>query len=108
MKGQNNMSSNYNTFQPKTATGKALLWLWDLVDVSENLQRVERWVRTVDNGLTSMLLAFGMFALFIVCAALAWTFDIKSTLNGLSTVREFIIPTLPEQAIKITSIIILC
>lgn len=108
MKGQNTMSGNFNTFQPKTTTGRFLVWLWDLVDISENLHRVEKWVRTVDNGLTSMLHVLGMFGLFVVCASLAWTFDIKSTLTGLSTVREFIIPTLPEQAIKITGIIIFC
>jgi hypothetical protein len=108
MKGRSQMSNNFNTFQPKTTTGKVLLWLWDLVDISENLHRVEKWVRTVDNGLPSALTALGMAVLLVMAAALAWTFDIKSTLTGLSTVRAFIIPTLPEQVMKMTGIVIFC
>lgn len=102
------MSTNFNTFQPKTTTGKALLFLWDMVDISENLHRTEKWIRNVDNGLTAALHAVGMLALFIVCGTLAWYFDIESTIKGLTTIRDFVIPSIPEQAAKITGIVIFC
>jgi len=105
MKGQNTMS-NAQVFQPKTATGRALLFLWDMVDISLNLHRTERWVRTVDNGLTSLLHAVGMAMLFIVSLSLAWYFDIESTIVGLTTIRNFVIPSIPEQAARITGIVI--
>lgn len=100
------MSMNMQTFQPRTTTGKLLLYLWDMIDISENLRRVERWVRGVDNGLTSLFHAAGMLGLFLVAVTLAWTFDIKSTLNGLATVREFVIPSLPEQVLRFTTIVV--
>lgn len=59
---------------------------WDAIDISENLNRTMSVVRRM-SGVPAW--AFGVICLFMLVAtsALAWTFDIQSTLAATDTIR---------------------
>ncbi len=99
--------ANSILFQPKTKIGKILLAFWDTIDISENLHKVSRSIAKTPNGLNSaihlpaMLLGIAFFGSF------AWFFDFQSTIIGMQTFKELVVPSLPEQAAKLTGLIIL-
>ena len=97
---------NTTLFQPKTKVGRALLWFWDIIDISENLHRVSKWVSRTPNGLNSGIHIPAMLLGLVFFAGLAWFFDLQSTIVGMQTLKDLIIPSLPEQATKLTTIII--
>lgn len=105
MKGRTSM--NTDIFRPTTATGKFLLWLWDMIDISENMGRIEDWVFTISNGFSSAL-HLGVFAVLAVAAgALTWYFDLESTIIGMSGVTNVVVPSLPGQVTHLASYVIL-
>ena len=98
MKGTD-MNANTN-FQRK------LMWFWDLIDISENIRRAERESAKVANDFVSAGMHFIAFALLtIVAGAFAWHFDFESTLVGMSTLRETIIPNLPGSVNQFSTLI---
>lgn len=90
----------------KNRAAAFLEWFWDLIDISENLQRTNIVVRQTENGLISGLNAFVFWVLFIVALAFAWTFDFQATIEGLEAANAFILPTLPEAAVELTALIV--
>lgn len=85
---------------------KLLWYLWDMIDISENMHRLDRFISRQRNGVPSAwhAVAYGVIALALFAAV--WYFDIQSTLVGLGSLTDVIIPTLPKQTAKITWYII--
>lgn len=83
-----------------------LWYIWDMIDISENMHRSDRFISKQRNGLPAAwhALAYGTIAIALLAAV--WYFDIQSTLVGLGSLTAVIIPTLPEQTAKITWYII--
>lgn len=98
---------NTDIFHPQTATGRFLLWMWDMIDISENMGRIEDWTMTISNG-GSALVHLGVF-LFLSAAAgaLTWFFDIESTIQGMSGITNVVIPSLPGQIAHLSWYVIL-
>lgn len=90
-----NVPSTTDVFHPVTRTGKALLWFWDLIDISENMKRAEQWASERSNGLFSLIHCVIYAALTLICLVLTWFFDLESTVITLSNIGKVIIPTLP-------------
>lgn len=105
MKGRTSM--NTDVFKPQTATGRFLLWLWDMVDISENMGRIEDWVFTISNGFASLLHAAVFIVLTVAAGALTWYFDLESTIQGMSGVTSVVVPSLPGQVAHLASYVIL-
>jgi hypothetical protein len=97
---------NTEVFHPTTRTGKALLWLWDMIDISENIERSEAWITSVGNGLQALLHTGVFLVLTIVFAALTWFFDLESTIVGLNSITSLVIPSLPKQVATFSTWII--
>jgi|SRR5215216_5494699 len=102
MAGQNSV-----LFQPKTKVGKILLAFWDLIDISENLHKVARGVARTPNGLNSAIHLPAMLIAMVFFGGLAWFFDFQSTILGMQTLQELVVPSLPLQAAKLTQLIVL-
>ena len=81
----------------KTMTQSFLWYLWDMVDISENMHRTDNYIGAQNNGLSAAIHAIIFLGATIAAAAAVWYFDIQSTLTGLSSVTDMIIPTLPEK-----------
>lgn len=94
-------------FYPRTATGRFLLWVWDMVDISENMGRIEDWTFTISNGLAALVHAAVFIILTTAAAALTWYFDLESTIAGMSSLTSAIIPTLPGQVAHLAGYVIL-
>lgn len=75
-----------------------LMWFWDLIDISENMKRVEMQARRITSGSWGHAVVMAILAL--ISFALAWTFDFESTLIGMSTLRETVLPNLPSSLVK--------
>lgn len=75
-----------------------LMWFWDLIDISANMKRVEDQARRITSGTLGHAIVMAVLAL--ISFALAWTFDFESTLIGMSTLRETVLPNLPSSLIK--------
>jgi hypothetical protein len=71
------------------------IW-YDFINVNTNLARAERVARAIDNGMQAGLNFIAMFILTIITFYLAWHFDFASTYEGLSGLRDTIIPALPQ------------
>jgi hypothetical protein len=78
---------------------------YDFINVNSNLARAERVARAIDNGMQSGLNFIAMLVLTIITFYLAWHFDFASTYQGLSGLRETIIPALPQWLAISASII---
>ena len=111
MKGQTNMygqmASNQDIFRPQTATGRFLLWIWDMVDISENMGRVEDWTTTISNGFSAAVHAVVFFVMTVAALALTWYFDIQSTIEGMSSVTNTVVPSLPGQVAHLATWVVL-
>jgi len=86
---------------------QGFLWyLWDMIDISENMHRSDRFISKQRNGIPAAwhALAYGIMSVALLAAV--WYFDIQSTLVGLSSLTDVIIPTLPKQAAQMTWYII--
>ncbi len=79
-----------------------LNWLWDLIDISDNMHRNDRFITRQRNGMPSLWHAVSYWAISIALLAAVWYFDVQSTLVGLSSVTDVIIPTLPLQTARLT------
>ncbi len=76
-----------------------LYWLWDLMDISENLKRAKNQAVHVGNDfLTSGIHFLAFLVLSMVTGAMAWHFDLESTIIGISTLQQAVIPNLPSAA----------
>lgn len=83
-----------------------LWYIWDMIDISENMHRMDRFISRQRNGLPAAIHAFAFLAISIALAAGVWYFDIQSTLVGLSSLTDVIIPSLPAQTAHLTWYII--
>lgn len=110
MKGTNRMYSTANAemFHPQTIVGKFLLWLWDLIDISENIRRIEGAIDIIPNGFWSAFNIFVFCCLTGAFGVLAWFFDVQSTIIGFASVTELVVPSLPRQVAHLSEIIIVC
>lgn len=88
-------------------TNKVLWYVWDMIDISENMHRMDNFIVKVRNGLPALLHALVFAALTLVAFAAAWYFDFQSTLKGMGSITDLIIPELPKQAAQLTWYIIL-
>jgi len=98
--------TNSVLFQPRTKIGKALLAFWDTIDISENLHRASRSVSRTPNGLNSAIHLPAMIFGFIFFASFAWFFDFQSTIVGMQSFQDLLVPSLPSQATKLTTLIV--
>ncbi len=94
---------NAEVFHPTTRTGKFLLFMWDMIDISENMERAEKAIKSVPNGIPSIMSALAFFALTLVFGTLAWYFDIQSTIKGLDSITQLVVPSLPKQTENVTA-----
>ena len=85
---------------------KFLWYLWDMIDISENMHRSDRFISRQRNGIPSLWHAVAYGTITLALLAAVWYFDIQSTLVGLGSLTDVIIPTLPAQTAKITWYII--
>ncbi len=94
----------------ETTTGiSGLLWnFWDMVDISENMHRMDNSIMKRKKGLPSAIHAGIFLVLTVVAFVAAWYFDFQSTLMGLSSITDLMIPSLPAQAAKFTWYIVFC
>ena len=99
--------ANSILFQPKTKIGKILLAFWDAIDISENLHKAQRSIARTPNGLNSAIHIPAMILGIAFFGSFAWFFDFQSTIIGMQTFKELVVPSLPEQAAKLTGLIIL-
>jgi hypothetical protein len=84
-----------------------ILWFfWDMIDISENMHRSDRMISRQRNGVPAAWHAAAYAVVSVALLAAVWYFDIQSTLVGLSSVTDVIIPTLPTQVIKFTWFVI--
>src|SRR5688572_19144447 len=94
MKGLNKMHT--------TRTGAFLAWVWDMVDISENMGRIEDWTFTISNGLAAAIHAVVFLVLSAAALALTWYFDLESTIEGMRGVTSVVVPSLPVQVARFT------
>lgn len=80
---------------------KALWYFWDMIDISENMHRSDKMISRQRNGIPALWHAVAYGVVSIALLAAVWYFDVQSTLVGLSTVTNVIIPTLPKQTAKL-------
>lgn len=82
---------------------QSFLWyLWDMVDISENMHRTDNYISQQKNGLPAIIHTIVFIMCTVAGLAAVWYFDIQSTLTGLSAVTDMIIPTLPEKVAKMS------
>lgn len=93
-------------FNPQTKVGQGLAWFWDMIDISENMERIETYTETISNGLASRINVFVFFCLTICALVLAWYFDIESTIEGMLAVTNTVIPGLPLKAVTYSAWIV--
>ena len=91
----------------QSRTNQILWYVWDMIDISENTHRMDKFIVSVRNGLPALLHFIVFAALSLVAFAAAWYFDFESTLKGMSSITDLIIPTLPKQTAQLTWWIIL-
>lgn len=73
--------------------------LWSLMDISDNLRRADEEITKIGNDLLTCTIHFvAYFMLTVVTGVLAWHFDLESTIIGISTLQNAIIPNLPSSA----------
>lgn len=81
--------------------GRKLVWLWELIDISDNIRKAELEARRVGNGwITSGMHLVAYAFLTMITLALAWHFDFESTLVGMSNLQNQILPGLPSSVAK--------
>jgi hypothetical protein len=73
-------------------------WWYEFINVNANLARAEAVARTVGNGMHAGINFVVMLILSLASFVLAWHFDFASTYEGLSGLRNHIIPSLPHWA----------
>lgn len=91
----------------KGAVQKGLVWFWDMIDISDNMRRVEMAARKHNNGLTAWANFGAMLVMTVVALALAWKFDFESTLIGMSSLQDTVLEGLPSSVLKFSYFIIL-
>lgn len=91
-----------------TPVQRLLAAFWDTIDISENIKRAENKAREHQNGPSAWMNFGAMLVMAVVCAALAWRWDIESTLIGMSTLRETMLADLPASVMKFSTIIAVC
>lgn len=94
--------------QPRTRVGSALLWFWDLIDISENIRRAsDDVISKVDDGFDSLVHAVPMIFLAMVAAVCAWHFDFEATLDGFASLRNTILPGIEAKTADLGGLIVL-
>jgi hypothetical protein len=66
-------------------------WLehvWETIDLSENLAKTMAWIKEVEDGLASWLLFVFSLAAFIGTLILAWLFDLSTSWEAMTSLRE--------------------
>jgi hypothetical protein len=94
-------------FNPTTGVGRRLAWFWDMIDISENMTRIEDWTETISNGLASRINVFVFGTLTLVAFALTWYFDLQSTITGMTVITDRVMPNLPVKVEKYSAIVVL-
>jgi hypothetical protein len=67
------------------------MWLeevWNTIDLSENLAKTMDWIREVEDGFSSWLLFAFSLAAFIGTLTLSWMFDLSTSWEAMTTLRE--------------------
>lgn len=83
-----------------------LEWLWSLMDISENLAAADKTAAKVGNDLITSGIHFAAFLMLsVVTGALAWHFDFESTIVGVSTLQNAVLPGLPSSAQQFSTFI---
>lgn len=70
--------------------------IWNSLDLSENLGRCLSVVRRM-NGLQAVFMAGMVLLMMLASGALAWTFDITTTLNATDSVISAVTNSMPYQ-----------
>lgn len=91
-----------HTMYAHTRTGKLLWYLWDMVDITENMKRVKDYVLEVDNGFDALWHSLVFALLSLATFAGAWYFDIQSTIEGMKSFTDLVVPSLPGQSARLT------
>lgn len=79
---------------------------WDALDLSENLRRALGAIRGA-SGLTAGVMALFVFLVALLTGALAWHFDILSTIQATETVAANVSASLPYQVASIIPLFVL-
>lgn len=91
-----------NTMTTSTVNGafvEKLEWLWSMMDISDSLKKAYNQSLNVGNDIiTGLMHLLAFAALTLVMGALAWHFDLESTIIGISTLQNSVIPGLPSSA----------
>lgn len=80
--------------------------VWSSLDLSENLGRCLSVVRRM-SGLQAVFMAAMVFLMMLASGALAWTFDITTTLNATDSVIGAVASSMPYQLVDYVKIIVL-
>lgn len=80
--------------------------VWSSLDLSENLGRCLQVVRRM-SGLQAVFMAAMVFLMMLASGALAWTFDITTTLNATDSVIGAVASSMPYQLVDYVKIIVL-
>lgn len=91
-----------HTMYANTRTGKLLWYLWDMVDITENMKRVKEYIIEVDNGFDALWHSLVFALLSLATFAGAWYFDIESTIIGMKSFTDLVVPSLPGQSARLT------
>lgn len=80
--------------------------LWDAIDISENLGKTLRIVRRM-SGAQAAIMALFCSIMFIAAAMLAWSFDIKSTIDATAGLVNFLNLQIPYEVAQYSAWIVL-
>lgn len=80
--------------------------VWDALDLSENLRRGLGAIRNA-TGLTAGIMAAITFLIALLSGALAWKYDILSTIDATATVAASVSASLPASAVSLAPLIVL-
>lgn len=78
---------------------------WDAIDLGENLGRCLGVVRGY-SGLQAAVMAFVTAMLAITTGALAWRFDIMSTITAMDRLVGTVVPSLPDRVAGYATLVV--
>lgn len=100
------MNHTAQMFEPQNYIERKLADFWDMIDISENMGRIEQYTETISNGVASRIHMFVFFILTLCGLVVTWHFDLESTIIGMNSFTTKVIPSLPAQAVAYSAWIV--
>lgn len=80
--------------------GDILTWFWDAIDISNNINRAQVFLRKVEPGFMTWFYICGFVFLASGMATLAWYFDLDSTIQATSQFRSTVVEAIPSAQME--------